>query len=61
MRIVGALSDSIFQSELIMSEKNFMRVFPHEEGHRFFLIDAPRQEQAAVSAALEDRLYRFWF
>jgi ABC-type antimicrobial peptide transport system permease subunit len=61
MRVVGALSDSVFQSELIMSEKNFIRLFPHEEGHRFFLIDAPQQDQAAVSAALEDRLTDFGF
>ena len=37
--IVGALSDSIFQSELLMSEKNFLRLFPAEEGYRMFLID----------------------
>jgi hypothetical protein len=61
LRIVGALADSIFQSELIMSEKNFKKVFPHEEGHRFFLIDAPENQQAAVSAVLEDRLSDFGF
>lgn len=61
LRIVGALADSIFQSELIMSENNFKNVFPHEEGHRFFLIDAPENQQAAVSAVLEDRLSDFGF
>lgn len=59
LRIVAALADSIFQSELIMSEKNFMRFFPDNEGHRFFLIDAPEKDQAAVSASLEDRLTDF--
>jgi ABC-type antimicrobial peptide transport system permease subunit len=41
LRIVAALSDSIFQSELLMSEKNFLRLFPSEEGYRMFLVDVP--------------------
>ncbi len=56
LRVVAVLSDSIFQGELIMAEPNFLRLFPHEQGYRFFLIDALAAEQAAVSVALEDRL-----
>jgi ABC-type antimicrobial peptide transport system permease subunit len=59
LRVVAALSDSIFQSELLMSEKNFLRLFPAEEGHRMFLIDAPNSQ--AVSTTLEDRLSDFGF
>jgi len=40
LRVVGALSDSIFQSELMMSEENFVKLFPSEPGYRYFLIDA---------------------
>lgn len=62
LRIVAALSDSIFQSELLMSEKNFLRLFPSEEGYRMFLIDVPNKEQAAaVSTVLEERLSDFGF
>jgi len=62
LRIVGALADSIFQSELLMSEKNFLRLFPTQEGYRMFLIDVPnRQQTAAVSTALEERLSDFGF
>lgn len=61
LRVVAALSDSIFQSELLMSEKNFLRLFPAEEGYRMFLIDAPATQQAAVSTVLEDRLADFGF
>ncbi|MCU1265857.1 MAG: FtsX-like permease family protein [Acidobacteria bacterium] len=61
LRIVGALADSIFQSELIMAEKNFLKLFPQEQGYRFFLIDAPEKDQAAISLALEDRLADFGF
>jgi ABC-type antimicrobial peptide transport system permease subunit len=62
LRIVAALSDSIFQSELLMSEKNFLRLFPSEEGYRMFLVDVPNREQAAaVSTRLEERLSDFGY
>ena len=61
LRIVGALSDSIFQRELLIGERHFERVFPDYDGYRFFLIDAPTERAAAVSAALEDRLADFGF
>ena len=61
LRIVGALSDSIFQRELLISERHFERVFPDYDGYRFFLIDAPPDRTAEVSAALEDRLVDFGF
>ena len=62
LRVVGALSDSLFQSELLMSEKNFVRLFPDQQGYRFFLIDLPAVNRApAVSAALEDRLTDYGF
>ncbi|MCY3846688.1 MAG: ABC transporter permease, partial [Acidobacteria bacterium] len=61
LRIVGALSDSIFQRELLIGEAHFERVFPDYEGYRFFLIDAPPARTADVSAALEDRLADFGF
>jgi putative ABC transport system permease protein len=57
LRIVGALADTIFQSELLMSEKNFLRLFPHEEGFRYFLVDAPQAEP--IAQLLEDRLADF--
>ena len=62
LRVVGALSGSLFQSELLMSEKNFVRLFPDQQGYRFFLIDLPAINRApAVSAALEERLSDYGF
>ncbi|MBX3277458.1 MAG: FtsX-like permease family protein [Acidobacteria bacterium] len=61
MKVVGALSDSIFQGELIMSERNFVRRFPAQEGFRLFLVDAPAQKTDEVSALLEDRLSDYGF
>src|SRR5215213_3418312 len=61
LRIVAALSDSIFQSELLMSEKNFLRLFPTEEGYRMFLVDLANRQAAEVSTVLEERLSDFGF
>ncbi|HEV3469468.1 MAG TPA: ABC transporter permease [Pyrinomonadaceae bacterium] len=62
LRVVAALSDSVFQGELLMSERNFLRLFPEQAGYRFFLLDLPAPEKAPeVAAALEDRLSDFGF
>jgi ABC-type antimicrobial peptide transport system permease subunit len=61
LRFVAALSDSLFQSELLMSEKNFLRAFPEQEGYRFFLLDVAAEKTASVAALLESRLSDFGF
>lgn len=65
LRLVAALTGSIFQSELLMSESNFLRLFPDQEGYRFFLIDTPRppapDKSTETAAMLEDRLADFGF
>ena len=53
LRFVAALSDSIFQSELLMSEANFMTLFPEQQGYRFLLMDVPEDRAAASAAAIE--------
>lgn len=57
VKLVAALDDSLFQSEIIISAKNFTRALPDEQGFRYFLIDGP----AAVVAPLEDALSDFGF
>ena len=61
LRLVGALSDSIFQSELLMSQANFSRAFPKEGGFRFFLLDVDPPQAGAVTEILERRLGDFGF
>ncbi len=61
LRIVAALSDSLFQRELIVGESDFVRLFPEHDGYRFFLVDAPADRNAEVTAALEDRLADYGF
>jgi len=41
LRLVGMLKNSILQGSLIISESNFTKRFPSEEGYRVFLIDVP--------------------
>ena len=57
LRLVAALSDSIFQGELLVSEENFLRVFPHQQGYRFFLLDVPPPQAGEVAVILEEGLY----
>jgi putative ABC transport system permease protein len=61
LRLVAALADSIFQGELLISEKNFLRAFPDQPGYRFFLIDPPPQKAADVTGLLESALADYSF
>ncbi len=62
LRLVATLADSIFQGELLVSERNFLRHFPEQEGYRFFLLDLPPNADAPrVAAALEESLSDFGF
>ena len=56
LRIVGTFQDSVFQSELMMSDKNFRDLYPREEGFRLFLIDAPADKLARAAELLETGL-----
>jgi len=61
LRMVAALSDSIFQGELLISEGNFLRLFPDVPGYRFFLIESSPAKAAGVTAALESALSDYGF
>ena len=54
LRLVGALRDSIFQSELVMAEARFQELFPDQEGYRMMLVDSSDPE--ATVSALENGL-----
>jgi putative ABC transport system permease protein len=61
VRFVAALRPGLLQSELVTSERHFQAAFPREEGYRFFLLDVPPGQEAAVTSALESRLADFGF
>jgi putative ABC transport system permease protein len=60
-RFVGLLEDSVFQSEVLLSEANFLNLFPRQEGYSFFLIQAPGARAQEVREALETALADFGF
>ena len=53
LRIDGLLSDSVFQSSLLVSEPNFLRMFPAHEGTNYFLIRTPDAKESEVRRILE--------
>jgi len=59
LRLVGALRDSIFQGELLMSQANFLRLFPEQEGYRFLLVEAPAERIEMVRQSIEETLTDF--
>jgi hypothetical protein len=56
LRFVASLDDSIFQSELLMSQTNFLKLFPEREGYQFFLAETPQDGGEAVAASIESSL-----
>ncbi len=56
LRIAGALRDSVFQSEILIAESDFLRHFPEQQGFRMFLVEAPGERLDEITTMLEDRL-----
>jgi hypothetical protein len=56
LRIVGTFTDSPFQSELIMADREFVRLFPKDGGFRMFLVRTPPGEETEVARTLESGL-----
>lgn len=61
LRLVGLLEKSIFQSEILISESNFLEHFPNRGGYSFFLVDVAEQSGPQVAGALENNLKDFGF
>ncbi|MCR4376043.1 MAG: FtsX-like permease family protein, partial [Acidobacteria bacterium] len=59
LRIVGSLSDSVLQGEIMIAEPAFTTTFPEQAGTRVLLVDvAPERagDLEAIAATLEERL-----
>lgn len=61
LRLVGLLQTSIFQSELLISESNFLKHFSNQSGYRYFLAQTPPENVEHLSAILESRLRNFGY
>ena len=59
--VQGMFQDSIFQGVLVMSEENFLKVFPEQKGFRYFLIEVPPEQSEAASSYLETELSEYGF
>ena len=58
LKLVAALSMrlSVFQGRLLISNKDFTRLYPSESGYRVFLMDVPSGTESRVMAYLTDKL-----
>jgi putative ABC transport system permease protein len=54
LKFVRTLHDTVFQSEIIISDSDFQRAFPEEQGFRVFLVDAPAGTDAQLEISLAD-------
>lgn len=65
LQFVGAIKDTILQGELVMAEEHFVRLFPSQQGYRYFLIDAAGVTTTAaageLAGLLEKELTTFGF
>lgn len=59
LRLVGLLSHSFFQSELLISEKDLLEHFPSRSGDAYFLLETPAEAAEEVALTLESTLAPF--
>ena len=57
VRIAGAVSGSILQGDILISEERFIEKFPSQAGYRRFLIDVAKERAEEVGDTLEKA---FW-
>lgn len=61
LQVVGLLAGSVLQGDVLMSEANFLRLFPETEGHQLFLIKGDSLSIGELASLLEANLEDFGF
>jgi hypothetical protein len=61
LQVAGMLDGSVFQGVLLMSEANFIELYPDIDGYGYFLIEGPVQKEAELSNVLETQLTPYGF
>ncbi|MEQ8208665.1 MAG: ABC transporter permease [Lacipirellulaceae bacterium] len=63
LQVVGMLTNSFFQGDLLVSEEAFLRLYPETAGHRLFLIKAGGESDSSTQLAeqLESQLVDYGF
>lgn len=56
MKIAGAITDSVFQGNLLISEKNFLKYFSQHGGFSVFLVDCPENSEGVLRNSLSKAL-----
>lgn len=56
LRIVGMLSGSVLQSQLMIADNRFVELFPSINGYDTMLIDVPKDRAEPLTASLEEDL-----
>lgn len=56
---IGTVENSLFQSQLIISESDFINYFPSQSGYQYFLIKTPSEFQSETVQILETTLGDF--
>jgi len=59
LRAVAALADSVLDDALVMSEQDFLNLFPLEPGYQMLLLEAPAARVDEVAARLSTSLASF--
>ena len=61
LTVKGMFQDSVFQGVLIMSEEDFLRVYPEQKGFQYFLIEVPPEQAEVAASFLETELAEYGF
>jgi putative ABC transport system permease protein len=61
LKVAGMFDGSVFQGVLLISERNFLKLFPEQAGYQYFLIEIPPHDADELAALLETRLEAFGF
>ncbi|MFQ5865835.1 MAG: FtsX-like permease family protein [bacterium] len=61
LRLVGLFKSSLFQSELLISETDFLKHFPSQSGYAYFLIETPVDKITETAQILEGSLSDYGF
>ena len=61
LKVSGMFQDSVFQGVLVMSEDDFLKLFPEQKGFRYFLIEVPPELADAATTLLETELSAYGF
>jgi ABC-type antimicrobial peptide transport system permease subunit len=61
LQVAGMLDGSVFQGVLMMSETNFIELYPEIDGYGYFLIEGPVEKDAELSNVLETQLTPYGF